>query len=407
MNRKRILSWCLFDFANSSYSAVIASVIFPVYYATHIVGDSSGLGDLWWGRAVSLSMLIVAVLSPFLGGIADYSGLRKRMLFSFVLLCVLSVAGLSTLKEGDILKGFIFIVIANVAMECGIVFYNSFLPIIAPKDYIGRVSSWGFGIGYLGSIISLIIGLSFVQKGHYDLTWISVSIFFILFSMPLFLTMPAEERKGHFFHSARKGMTYILQTFKELWRNLIIRRFLIAYFLYIDGINTVITFSGIYATVTLGFGQKELIMLYIVVQLTALIGAFVFAKAVDLWGPKAVILLSLGLWISVSGGAFFINSKSGFFFLACLAGTGLGTIQASSRAFFSRFIPPGHESEYFGVYSMVGKSSAILGPLLFGVMSAMTGSQRYAILTVTGFFILGLIFVLKIKKQNHHTEQGL
>ncbi len=325
------------------------------------------------------------------------------MLFLFVLLCTMSVAGLSGVKEGDALKGFILIVIANTAMEAGIIFYNSFLPLIAPEGYLGRVSSWGFGTGYLGSIISLIIGLYLIQKGHYDLTWISVSLFFLLFSIPLFLTMPADQKKERFFHSAKRGMRFILQTFKTLWRDRLLRRFLIAYFLYMDGINTVITFSGIYATVTLGFEQKELIILYIVVQFTALIGAFVFAKAVDSWGPKSVILLSLTLWITVSVSAFFVQSKGEFFILACLAGTGLGTIQAASRAYFSRFIPQGNESEYFGVYSMVGKSSAIAGPFLFGQLSSISGSQRPAILAVTVFFIAGFLLMIKIQKGHSGT----
>ncbi|MFN3740608.1 MAG: MFS transporter [Thermodesulfovibrionales bacterium] len=398
MNKKRILSWCLFDFANSSYSAVIASVIFPVYYATVIVGDSSGLGDLWWGRAISLSMLIVAVLSPFLGGIADYSGLRKRSLFISVALCVTAVAGLSTLRSGDVLKGFFLILIANTAMESAVVFYNSFLPLISPKEYLGRVSSWGFGIGYLGSIISLLTGLYLIQRGHYDLTWVSVSAFFSIFSIPLFMSMPADERRERFLRSASQGLRYIIKTFRELWKDSVLRRFLIAYFLYIDGINTVITFSGIYATVTLGFEQRELVILYIIVQFTALLGAFVFAKAVDSRGPKAVILISLLIWIMVSGGAFFVNSKSGFFVLACLAGTGLGTIQASSRAYFSSFIPSGKESEYFGVYSMIGKSSAIVGPFLFGEISSLTGSQRPAILAVGLFFILGFLLMVGLRK---------
>lgn len=401
INKKRVLSWCLFDFANSSYSAVIASVIFPVYYATVIVGDSSGLGDLWWGRAISSSMLIVAILSPFLGGIADYSGLRKRSLFISVALCVSAVAGLSTLRSGDVLKGFFLILIANTAMESAVVFYNSFLPLITPKEYLGRVSSWGFGIGYLGSILSLLTGLYLIQKGHYDLTWVSVSAFFSIFSIPLFINMPADERRERFLHSARKGLRYIIKTFRELWKDSLLRRFLIAYFLYIDGINTVITFSGIYATVTLGFEQKELIILYIIVQFTALLGAFVFARAVDSWGARAVILISLILWITVSVSAFFVNSKSGFFLLASVAGTGLGTVQASSRAFFSSFIPQGKESEYFGVYSMVGKSSAIAGPFLFGEISSIAGSQRPAILTVTVFFIAG--FLLMIKTQKGHS----
>ncbi len=396
MDRKKIFSWCLFDFANSSYSAVIASVIFPIYYTAKIVGDSSGLGDLWWGRAVSLSMLIVALTSPLLGGIADFSGIRKRMLFVFVSICVVCVAGLSTLKEGQIIRGFMLFVLANIAMEWSVIFYNSFLPVITPTNYLGRVSSWGFGIGYLGSIVSLLIGLYLVQKGHYGLVWISVSLFFFIFSLPVFFMMPKDERKEHFFQSAIKGMRYIIDNFKRLWMVGPVRVFLIAYFLYIDGVNTVIVFSSIYASVTVGFSANELVLLFIFVQFTAFMGSFVFARFTDIWGPRRVIELSLVLWSAVSSGAFFVDSKRDFFILASLAGVGLGTIQASSRAYFSKFIPYGKQSEYSGVYSMVGKSSSILGPFLFGVISSLTGSQRYAILIVLLFFISGLLLIRRL-----------
>lgn len=398
LNKKQILSWCFFDFATSSYSAVIASIIFPVYYVTHIAGDSSGIGDLWWGRAISLSMFIVAIFSPYLGGIADYAGIRKRMLFFFVILSAFSIASLSGLKRGDIIEGFILIVLANVAIESTIVFYNSFLPIIAPKEYFGRVSSWGFGIGYIGSILSLLIGLYFIEKNQYELIWICVSVFLFIFSIPIFLSMPPDEKKSSFFYSAYKGMKFIVNTFLHLWKEKTLRRFFLAYFLYMDGVNTVIVFSGIYASVTIGFKQTELVLLFIVVQFTAFLGAFIFSKASDTWGAKNVILISLILWIAVCIGAFFISSKIIFFALASVAGIGLGTVQASSRAYFSKFIPAGNESEYFGVYSMIGKTSAIIGPILFGEISKFTGSQRPAILMVTLFFIFGFFIIKGLRK---------
>ncbi|MCX8034076.1 MAG: MFS transporter [Thermodesulfovibrio sp.] len=398
LNKKQILSWCFFDFAVSSYSAVIASIIFPVYYVTHIAGDSSGIGDLWWGRAISLSMVIVAVFSPYLGGIADYAGIRKRMLFFFVILSAFSIASLSGLKKGDIIEGFILIVIANVSIEASTVFYNSFLPIIAPKEYFGRVSSWGFAVGYIGSILSLLIGLYFIEKSQYELIWIYVSVFLVVFSIPIFLSMPKDDKRSSFFYSAYNGMKFVINTFLHLWKEKSLRKFFLAYFLYMDGVNTVIVFSGIYASVTIGFKPAELVLLFIVVQFTAFAGAFVFAKASDSWGAKNIILTSLILWITVCITAFFISSKLMFFILASVAGIGLGTIQASSRAYFSRFIPTGNESEYFGVYSMIGKTSAILGPILFGEISKLTGSQRPAILTVTILFILGFSIIKGLKK---------
>lgn len=397
-NKKQIISWCMFDFANSSYSAVIASVVFPVYYATQIVGNQTGPGDLWWGRAVSLSMAVIALTSPFMGGIADYGGIRKRLLFAYTALCVSMVASLSSLHKGMFFEGFILIILANIGMEGGLVFYNSFLPEITKKEYQGRVSAWGFAIGYAGSILSLLIAIPLVKRGYFGETWLMVAAFFALFSLPAFLFLPGDKKNGlKITHAASAGFRYTWNTFKKIWTKRDSRRFLIAYLIYEDGVNTVIVFSSIFAATTLGFSPAELIGLYLVVQITALMGAFIMARPIDYQGPKKVVTVSLIIWSAVSIIAFFVVTKGHFWLIACVAGLGLGTVQAATRAFFAQFIPPDHESEYFGVYSMVGKSSAIIGPLVFGYVSSTFGSQRPAILSIALFFLIGLIIIQFVK----------
>jgi len=397
-NRKQILSWCLFDFANSSYSAVISAVIFPVFYANQIVGNETGLGDLWWGRAISLSMVIVVFTSPFLGGIADFGGTRKKLLLIYTLLCISAVVSLSFIHKGMIIEGFLLAALANIGMEGGFVFYNSFLPEIAKREYQGRVSAWGFAIGYAGSILSLILALPLVSRGHLNLTWFMVAVFFALFSLPAFLFLPKNRKGGPgIIHSASKGMKYTWNTFKDIWQKKETRKFLISYLFFEDGVNTVIVFSSIFAATTLGFKTQELIILYILVQVTALAGAFAMARPIDFWGPKKVVSLSLLMWTAVSVLTYFVHAKSEFWIIAFIAGLGLGTVQAAARAFFTQFIPPEHESEYFGVYSMVGKSSAIFGPLLFGCLSSSFGSQRPAILSIALFFLTGLVCLQYVK----------
>ena len=183
LNRGQVVSWCLFDFANSSYSAVIAAVVFQVYYINAIVGNEKGRGDLWWGRAISASMLVVSITSPFVGGIADHAGLRKRLLAAYTATCVAAVAGFTLLEPGAYLTGFLLIVVANLGMEGGLVFYNSFLPQIAPPHYQGRVSGWGFGVGYAGSILSLLIALPLAKAGRFDAIWVMVALFFAICSV--------------------------------------------------------------------------------------------------------------------------------------------------------------------------------------------------------------------------------
>jgi UMF1 family MFS transporter len=393
-NRRQVVSWCLFDFANSSYSAIIAAVVFPVYYVQVIVGDTSGLGDLWWGRAISFSMAFVAVTSPFLGGIADYSGRRKGFLLFYTLLCVGCVSALALLTKGMVREGFILIMAANVGMEGGLVFYNAFLPEIAEREFEGRVSAWGYAVGYAGSIASLLIALPLIKSGRYSAAWLMVAVFFFLFSLPAFIFLTqGNQKRLPLWESAIKGGTHSWTTLKAIWGRREVRRFLLAFLIYDDGINTVIVFSSIFAAATLGFGPKELVGLYMVVQVTALFGAFMMARPIDYWGPKRVVTLSLVLWSIVAVAAYVIYKKAYFWALACCAGLGLGTVQAASRAFFAQFIPPGRESEYFGVYSLVGKSSAVAGPLLFGYISSTFGNQRPAILAISAFFITGLLLI--------------
>ena len=398
LNKKHVISWTLFDFANSSYSAVIASVIFPVYYANLIVGNEKGLGDLWWGRVISFSMATVAISSPFLGGIADYGGTRKRFLFVYTSLCIAAITVFSVLDKGMVIEGFILATIANIGMEGGLVFYNSFLPRIAPRQYQGRVSAWGFGVGYAGSIISLLLAIPLIRNNQFEATWLMVSVFFALCSVPAFLFLPGDTKGELSIADAGvKGLRFTIKTLKEIWGKRELKKFLISYLIYEDGVNTVIVFSSIFAATTLGFRPQELIVLYLIVQTTALLGAFVMAKSIDYWGPKRVVMLSLVMWTFVATVAFFVQTKTQFCALASFAGLGLGTIQAATRAMYTQFIPEAREAEYFGIYSLVGKSSAIVGPLIFGLISSSFGSQRPAILSVAVFFLVGMIILKTVK----------
>ncbi|MBF0458088.1 MAG: MFS transporter [Nitrospirae bacterium] len=399
---REIFSWCLYDFANSGYSAIIATVIFPVYYVNVIVGNEAGLGDLWWGRAISLSMAFVALSSPFLGGIADYGGLRKRFLIGYSILAVLSIMCMSALVPGMVVAGFLLMVAANIGHEGGMVFYNSYLPLIAGASHKGRVSAWGFGLGYIGSFTALILALPLVKSGNLGMVWPLVAVFIVVFTLPAFINLPGDKKTGGASGKAIAAAAVfnakrLFGSLIELLRQRELRRFLISFFMYQDGVNTVIVFSSIFAAATLNFNNAELIYLFMTVQVTAFAGSMIMARPIDLWGPKKVIAISLVLWSAVAVASYFVTGKGEFFIIATTAGLGLGTVQAASRAFFSGFIPKGRESEYFGVYSMIGKTSAILGPLIFGITSAYFRSQRPAIVSISLFFIAGLLLLIRVK----------
>lgn len=398
LKRKEVFVWAFYDFANSVYPAVITASVFSVYYTGYVVGNGTSLGDLWWGRALSLSMLFVALTSPFMGYAADRTGTRKRMLLAYTAICVLSVAAFTGLEKGMVLRGFFLVVAANIGFEGALVFYNSYLPGIAPPDKRGLVSGIGFGAGYAGSAAGLMMVLPMVSRGMFDLTWLSVALFFALFSIPAFVFLPADVRtESGFVSSALEGIRGFRRLLGDVFKVRPLRRFLLAYFIYIDGVNTTIYFAAVYAATTLGFSNGELIYLFFIVQLSALLGAFALARATDTRGPKRVLTLVLLLWTGVSIMAFFAESKTAFFLTAVVAGLGLGAVQSASRALMSLLMPSGKESEMFGFYAFCGKSSSVAGPLVFGfVAHSLGGNQRAAVLSVGAFFIIGLLLLQRV-----------
>jgi UMF1 family MFS transporter len=408
MNRKQVAAWALFDFANSAYPAVITTAIFGAYYANTIVGNEMGLGDLWWGRAMSLSVLFVALSSPPLGSIADRSGVRKKMLFLYTLLCVVFVSLFVTIEPGMVVWGFLLAMLANIGFEGAMVFYNAYLPDLAPPERQGFVSGLGFGVGYAGSIAALLIAYPLLVRGHWDWTWLSVAAFFALFSIPSFLYLP-KDRAGEtsVLRAAYQGVIGFRGLVGEVLRERELRRFLIAFFFYIDGVLTVIVVAGPYAEFTLGFGPTERIVLFLVVQVSALVGALGLAKPTDIWGPKRVITMTLLMWTSLTVATFFIHSKTGFFVVAVLAGFGLGAVQAASRAMMAALIPKGKEAEMFGFYAFCGKSSSVLGPTVFGGVSyALAGNQRAAVLAIGSFFLIGLVLLQRVSDPRAKSTGG-
>lgn len=398
LNTRTIVSWCLYDFANSFY-VVLPAVVWQIYYQNVIVGNAQGQGDLWWGRIISASMLTVAITSPMMGAVADYAGARKRLLMAYTVISVTAVALFGTVHPGMLLWGFLLTVLSYATFEGALVFYNAYLPEIAPREYQGRVSGWGFGTGYAGTALGLLLALSFVRQEMYAVAWIAIAVAFLVFAMPAFLWLPRDAiaRKG-VVEAARGGIRESWRTFLEILHHRELRRFLIAYFFFEDGTNTVIYFAAGFATKTLGFSTERSIYLFLVVQISALAGAFLWAKPTDTLGPKRVLLLILVQWSVVVTATYFVQTQLQFFGVAVLAGTGLGAVQAGSRTFMASLIPKGREGDFFGFFALCGKSAAVMGPLLFGQVShASGGNQRLAILTVILLFVIGGILLSRVQ----------
>lgn len=421
----RIFIWTLFDLANTSYSIVVVTFLFAVYFK-ETVASGEPIGDLYWSIGTSTSMIIVAIMSPILGAIADYSAGKKRFLLFFTLLCIISTSFLFFVGEGDIFLAVLLFIIANIGFEAGLVFYDAFLPeITVPKNY-GRVSGYGFAMGYIGSLASLAIVFPFIQREMIRETFPVSALFFFVFAVPLFIFLKDTRKSVIRTESfAAIGFKRVFNTLTHLrsYKNLAI--FLLAYFFYIEGVNTVIYFSGNYASTTLGFTMSELIIFFIIVQTTAILGSVTFGILADSFGQKKSIVLSLVIWVFTIVIAFITSSpdtyivkyfvaefnydvvkiqKDSFYFVGLLAGSVMGATQSTSRSLMSKLTPPDRKTEFFGFYSFFGKSSAIVGPLVFGIISFTTGNQRTAILSIAVFFIIGLAILSRVKDPKTETK---
>jgi len=393
----QVFIWTLFDFANTSYSIVVVTFLYAVYFKQTVV-EGKAVGDFYWSIGTSISMLITALISPVLGAIADYSAGKKRFLLFFTITCIISTSLLYFVNRGDIFLGLTLFIVANVGFEAGLVFYDAFLPeITAPKNY-GRVSGYGFGMGYVGSLVCLAIVYPFIQSNQIKITFLIAAVFFLVFSLPLFLKLHdtrkiAEVPKSYL----RIGFNRVFWTLKHIKNYKNLSLFLLSYFFYIEGVNTVIFFSGNYASSTLHFSNLELLIFFITVQTTAIVGSVVLGIVADSIGQKRTIMISLVIWLMTIVLAYFTRQKELFYVVGLLAGIAMGSSQSTSRSMMSKLTPDEKKTELFGFYSFFGKSSAILGPLVFGYISYISGNQRYAISSIAFFFLVGLVILFKVK----------
>lgn len=403
MDRRTVWAWSLYDFANSSFAVLFASM-FSVYFKNEIVRPAGQPPDLWWGITIAGSMLLVALSAPFVGGIADHTGRRKRLLAIYTVLGILAVLALVLIRPGGmtmVIAGCVVAAIANVAFEGGIVFYNAYLPDIAPASHRGRVSAMGFAVGYGGSLVALAIAWPALEAGQWAWLWVAIAVQWAVFSVPAFRTLPADRPTGASVRAAAaRGLRETGKTIRDVWGMRDLRRFLIAYFVYMDGVITVIVFAASYASQTLAFTPVEILGMLAIVQITALLGSLAMGPPTDRLGPRWTVRLTLVWWIGVVVAAYFAQEKAFFLVVAGLAGLGLGSIQAASRAFLARLIPQGRESELFGFYALCGKTGSILGPVTFGVITWLTGGdQRPAVLAVAGFYVLGLLVLKGVRDE--------
>lgn len=406
--KREIWSWAMFDFANSSYTTVIVTVAFSVYFTQMVAPE--GKGDFLWGLGIAISNFVVLLLSPIVGAIADDSGRKKVFLGVTYLICVIGTALLWFVTPGHALLGLILLIISFLGFSFGENLAGAFLPEISTPANIGRVSGLGWGIGYFGGLASLVATMPLLADGYalanlrnVRLAWVVTALFFFLAALPtfLFLRERAPRADKSVAEFVRAGFVRLRTTAASVRRFSELVRFLLVYVLYYAGLTSVVAFAAIFASRTLGFSQKELTLLFILLQISAAIGAFFFGWVQDKLGSVTTVQLTLVIWILVCLGTYVCGAGSEvvlgawtgrqlFWGVALFAGFGIGSLQSASRALVGLFAPPEKSAEFYGFWGLAGKAGYILGPLTFGAISSATGSQRVAILSTAAFFVLGL-----------------
>ena len=399
-SKRQVFAWCLYDFANSSFATIILTVAYGVFFKETICGGG-GRGDFFWGLSLSLAYGFAAIAAPILGALSDETGSRKKFLMIMTLLCIFSTALLYFLEAGMVLTGMILFILGFFGFAVGNVFYNSFLLDISNSKTVGRISGFGWALGYLGGLATLGLFYPWISTNRLRISFLLTALFFLIFSLPIFIFFKSRQipSRESFYNSLKKSFHSIRQTRREIADHKELIKFLIAYFFYNDGLSTVITFSSLYAHSTLQMTMQEITVLFFFLQITAFIGAFISGFFVDRFGAKKTILGTLSIWIFTVLGTYYVQTKTGFLIISLIAGLGLGSAQSASRSFVALETPISKVGEFFGFFAIFTKFSSILGPLFFGLASHLLQSQRKAILTVLAFFIVGACLLFRVREK--------
>jgi len=410
-NRRQVFAWCLYDWANSAFPTVIITFVFAAYYTKAVAVDTvTGTAD--WGYAMSASAFVVAIAGPVFGAIADHSGRRKPWLATFTALCVVASACLWFVRPdpADALWALAVAGFANVCFEICMVFYNAMLPGLVGGARIGRVSGWGWGLGYAGGLACLVVVLfglvetptplfGLAKQGSENIRAAApmVAVWYAVFSLPLFAFVADTPASGLSPVAAlRSGIMELKKTLASLRSYGPITRFLIARMIYTDGINTLFAFGGIYAAGTFGMDFAELITFAIAMNVSAGLGAAAFGWIDDWMGPKKTVMIALAGLIVLGSGLLLVESKDLFWILGVGLGLFVGPAQAASRSMMARLAPPEIATEMFGLYAFSGKATAFLGPALLGAVTLAFDSQRAGMATVVVFFGVGAALLARV-----------
>jgi UMF1 family MFS transporter len=409
---KQKLSWALYDWGNSAFATTVMTALYPIFYKNYwSAGVEASTSTAQLGITHSIASGILAALSPVLGAFADRGSKKKALLFLFTFLGVLSTCLLPTIEQGEWKSATLLFLLGNLGFFGGVTFYDSLLVSVSDSEEMEFTSALGYALGYLGGGLLFLVNIVTIMKpelfGLTDkvqatkLAFLSVGIWWALFAIPIFFFVP-EHRPGDPIppkmpagQLVRESFQQLLGTFHQLRKHQYLGIFLLAYFFYIDGVNTIIKMAVDYG-MALGFKSDSLILAILIVQFVSFPATLVFSHFVDRWGAKKSLYICIGVYMLVTVWAYQMSAEWEFYALSVAISFVMGPIQSISRAVFGRMIPSEQSGEFFGFYNMLGKFSAVLGPSLIAVVSLVSKDPRHSILSVLFLFAMGALFLKKV-----------
>ena len=405
---KKIWSWALYDWANSAFSTTIVAGFFPIFFEKFWSNPDDVIHSTFQlGIANSASSIIIAILSPILGAIADRGSARKKFLFTFAFLGAVMTGSLFFLNQGQWQFAIVIYILASVGFMGGNIFYDSLLPNLAEKDKVDYVSLLGYALGYLGGgLLFLVNVLMYLYPDWFGIqdstmairiSFVTVGIWWVTFSLPMFFFVPEQKVKNSvpLLQATRTGFVQLKKTFRRIKKMKTVGVFLLAYWLYIDGVDTIIKMAVKIGS-SLGFETSDLITALLMAQFIAFPSALLYNWFSKKIGVKNAVFIAIFGYAFATFLAFFMESRTHFFCLAALIGLFQGGIQALSRSLFTRLIPKNREAEFFGFYNMLGKFASVIGPFLIGWITLITGNIRIGILSILFLFISGGFLLSKV-----------
>jgi UMF1 family MFS transporter len=411
--RRIVNAWCMYDWANSAFATTIMAAMFPPFYRS--LATTAGLSEAnataAWAYTASLALLLIAVLAPVLGAISDHTGGKKWYIASFAGIGILATGLFVVLGDDTYVLGSILFIIGNIGFAGANIFYESLLPHIAKKGDIDQISTRGYAMGYVGGGILLIINVLWYMKPELFFmpnvgfalraSFFSVAVWWAVFSIPLFRNVPEPpvvRTRDESANVVKAGFGRLAHTFSQITRYKQLLLFLIAFWIYNDGIGTIIKMATAYGD-EIGIGLTDMIIALIITQFVGIPFSFGFGWLARQLGTKRSILLGLGVYILISIAGYFMKTATHFYILAFAVGTVQGGSQALSRSLYGSMVPKSQSAEFFGFFSTSSKFAGILGPLLFGIVSQIAGGSRLSILALIAFFVVGGIVLIRVDEE--------